>query len=137
MFSRIVEIFSLIHGYRHNCPNHGKISRAFYDDFFIFVFLNLYSHTPKLPRFITPAVHQWLDRLTLVCTYIYSVFSFNIYENFIFSQTCSISNKLHEQIIFFYEFPLLSTESNSTQIRKKGLSCGKIKKTTPFQVTIS
>ena len=34
MFSRIVEIFSLIRGCRHNWPNHVKTSRAFYDDFF-------------------------------------------------------------------------------------------------------
>ena len=53
MFSRIVEIFSLIRGCRHNWPNHVKTSHAFYDDFFIFVFLNLYYRTPKLPRFIT------------------------------------------------------------------------------------
>ena len=30
----------------------------FYDDFFIFVFLNSYSRPPKLPRFITIAIEN-------------------------------------------------------------------------------
>ena len=33
-----------------------KPSCTFYVDFFIFVFLNLYSRPPKLPRFITSGI---------------------------------------------------------------------------------
>ena len=37
----------------HNWPNHVKILVYLYVDFFIVVFLNSYSHTLKLPLFIT------------------------------------------------------------------------------------
>ena len=41
----------------------GKTHVHPYIDFFIFVFLNLYSHASKLPRFITNGVKFWVKDL--------------------------------------------------------------------------
>ena len=55
-FSRIIEILSLIRGCRHNWSNHVKTCCPFYDNLFIFVFMNSYSRPSKLSQFITNGI---------------------------------------------------------------------------------